>query len=466
MTNSYILPPSQSRNNETHLVESLELNEKFNRSKKSVVLKDTKLLWDNGIIPYEFKDVYTGAQRRLILQAMRRWEEASCITFVKRNEKVHRSYLFFTKINCGCCSTVGRVNGGQSIISIDDDCGKFGTILHELGHAIGFFHEHSHPDRDEYVKINFDNIKDDDKHLYEKLNLASVSTLDQPYNYDSIMHYPTFASSKRSGKQTIVPLRKINETIPDIGQRTKLSEGDILTANLLYNCSKCDKTFSSPSAVLTQNNSMTTYNSCQWSIRAAAGEQIKLYVKSLDIYNSTDCIKEFLEIKSGYQENRTVIDRYCGKVDDVSIISNNWLTITFAGIQSEESSLDFSIRYQSFCGSYIQLQSNQTYYLESPNYPDDYKRYKQCEWYIIAPYKHYLLIKFDYFELEDSKMCKNDFLEAREGRNENAPLIGTYCGRKENLEIVSLMRRVYLMFFSDGSKQAGGFSAAISAVPS
>ncbi|KAH0560868.1 hypothetical protein KQX54_009592 [Cotesia glomerata] len=129
-------------------------------SKKSVVLKDTELLWYNEIIPYEFKDVYTGAQPRLILQAMRRWEEASCITFVKRNEKVHRSYLFFTKINCGCCSTIGRVNGGKSTISIYDDCDKFGTTLHELEHAIGFFHEHEHPDRDEYVKINFDNIKD------------------------------------------------------------------------------------------------------------------------------------------------------------------------------------------------------------------------------------------------------------------------------------------------------------------
>ncbi|KAH0555365.1 hypothetical protein KQX54_018020 [Cotesia glomerata] len=364
-----------STGNETQLEENFELNEEFNRSKKSVVLKDTRRLWNNGIIPYEFKDVYTGPQRRLILQAMRRWEEASCIKFVRRNEKVHRSYLFITKLKCGCCSSVGKMKRRISFISVFGKCGKFGTILHELGHAIGFFHKHLHPDRDDYVKINFDTIKD-----------AKVDTLNQSYNYDSTMHYSTIASSKLSGNQTIIPLQKVNGTIPDIGQRIKRSEGDILTANLLYNCSR-----------------------------------------------NTDCIKEFLEIKSGYQENRTVIDRYFGKVNAVSIISNNWLTITFAGIQSEESSLDFSIRYQSFCGSYIQLHSNQTYYLESPNYPDDYKRYKLAS--------------------------------AREGRNKNAPLIRTYCGRKESLEIASLMRRVYLMFFSDGSKQAGGFSAAISAVP-
>ncbi|XP_074093841.1 protein tolkin-like [Cotesia typhae] len=454
-----------SRDNETHQTESLELNDKFNRSKKSVVLKDTEFLWDDGIIPYEFEDVYTGPQRRLILQAMRHWEEASCITFVKRNEKLHRSYLFFTKINCRCCSVIGRVNNGKGIISIDDDCGQFGTILHELGHAIGFFHEHEHPDRDLYVKINFENIKDDDNYLFTKLDLESVSTLDQPYNYDSIMHYSSFSSSKGSGKKTIVPLRKINGTNPDIGQRIKLSEGDISAANLLYKCSKCSKTFSSPSGILIQNNSMTTYNNCRWTIRAAAGEQIKLDIKSLDIYNSTDCINEFLEIKSDYQENGIVIGLHCGRLDAVRIIGSNWLTVTFAGIKSKESSLGFSIQYQSLCGGYIQLKSNETYYLESPNYPDNYKPYKQCEWYITAPYKHYLLIKFDYFELEDSKMCKNDFLEAREGRNENAPLIGTYCGRKENFKIASLMRKVYLMFFSNESKQAGGFSAAISAVP-
>ena len=57
-----------------------------------------------------------------------------------------------------CCSFVGkRGNGGQAI-SIGKNCDKFGIVVHELGHVIGFWHEHTRPDRDEHVQIVYKNI--------------------------------------------------------------------------------------------------------------------------------------------------------------------------------------------------------------------------------------------------------------------------------------------------------------------
>lgn len=61
-------------------------------------------------------------------------------------------------ISFRCCSFVGkRGNGGQAI-SIGKNCDKFGIIVHELGHVVGFWHEHTRPDRDKHVNIIRENI--------------------------------------------------------------------------------------------------------------------------------------------------------------------------------------------------------------------------------------------------------------------------------------------------------------------
>ncbi len=57
-----------------------------------------------------------------------------------------------------CCSFVGKKGGGPQAISIGKNCDKFGIVVHELGHVIGFWHEHTRPDRDHHVDIYYRNI--------------------------------------------------------------------------------------------------------------------------------------------------------------------------------------------------------------------------------------------------------------------------------------------------------------------
>jgi hypothetical protein len=53
---------------------------------------------------------------------------------------------------------VGKRGNGPQAISIGKNCDKFGIVVHELGHVVGFWHEHTRPDRDDNVQIVTKNI--------------------------------------------------------------------------------------------------------------------------------------------------------------------------------------------------------------------------------------------------------------------------------------------------------------------
>ena len=44
------------------------------------------------------------------------------------------------------------------MLSIGEGCQHRGIILHEMLHALGRWHEHSRPDRNNYITIHEDNI--------------------------------------------------------------------------------------------------------------------------------------------------------------------------------------------------------------------------------------------------------------------------------------------------------------------
>lgn len=68
-------------------------------------------------------------------------------------------YTIFNQRNpLRCCSFVGKRGNGAQAISIGKNCDKFGIVVHELGHVVGFWHEHTRPDRDNHVQIIRDNI--------------------------------------------------------------------------------------------------------------------------------------------------------------------------------------------------------------------------------------------------------------------------------------------------------------------
>ena len=178
-------------------------------------------LWPEGVIPYTIDDSLPNSQR--VLDAVEHWNSKSTIRLVERTDEP--DWVSFTAHEERCASMVGR-NGGEQEVFVPEWC-SFGSIIHEIGHAVGLFHEQSREDRDSHVEALFDNI---DKRYIFAFN-QRIRTGDDigPYDYGSIMHYSAFGFL-RNNQPTI-------KTIPPglvIGQREGLSSGDIDGVAELY----------------------------------------------------------------------------------------------------------------------------------------------------------------------------------------------------------------------------------------
>lgn len=89
-----------------------------------------------------------------------------------------------------CNSLVGMQIGGQDInLNVKLNCINTTTVIHEVMHALGFHHEQSRYDRDQYIIINWDSIPESWRSNYDKLE--EFSTRFGQYDYNSIMHYPS-----------------------------------------------------------------------------------------------------------------------------------------------------------------------------------------------------------------------------------------------------------------------------------
>ncbi|XP_017861346.1 PREDICTED: low choriolytic enzyme-like [Drosophila arizonae] len=196
--------------------------------------------WKKGVVPFVIKDGYSSKDLSTIKTAMDVYHNRTCIRFVERRGQ--KDYISIDNGNTGCWSYVGRKRGKQIVNLQSPGCvGYAGTVMHELMHVIGFLHEQSRMERDNYVTIIYENIIPKHKKNFKKVD--PTEGFGVPYDYDSIMHYSATSFSKNK-KPTIVTNRP--EDSSRIGQRKKFSEKDILKINKMY---KCKQSTDSPADV-------------------------------------------------------------------------------------------------------------------------------------------------------------------------------------------------------------------------
>ena len=108
----------------------------------------------------------------------------------------------------GCYSTVGVQNFGNNTLSIGPGCEDTGIMLHELGHAFGFMHEHQRADRDHYITVLWENIQLEWDYAYAQLGMTITeggSVEATAYDFGSLMHYGNGAFSSGGPTFTVKP---------------------------------------------------------------------------------------------------------------------------------------------------------------------------------------------------------------------------------------------------------------------
>lgn len=187
-----------------HGTQDQEYSDSFKRDALRNVNKRWKLP-----IAYEITGSIDSKGRRGISLAIQEYAAKTCIRFRQRTSS-DRDYISFFR-GGGCYSYVGR-SGGKQQVSIGNGCHHQTTVVHEIMHALGFYHEQSRPDRDSFVTINLQNVNSQNRHNFNKQTSAAVTTLGHGYDYASVMHYSKTAFSN-NGRATIVVKGNANQAL-------------------------------------------------------------------------------------------------------------------------------------------------------------------------------------------------------------------------------------------------------------
>jgi hypothetical protein len=166
-----------------------------------------QLYWEWGVIPYEMAPNFSDAERLRIRAAMDLWGRTAPVTFVARTTQT--GFLAVTRDEVAdpltaspCFAAVGHRLGTMSRINLGSTCPSSSvTIEHELGHVLGFQHEHQRPDRDNYVTIDIGNVAGNARFAFDRYNFPAYG----PYDFGSIMHYGSKYFALDVSRPTIIP---------------------------------------------------------------------------------------------------------------------------------------------------------------------------------------------------------------------------------------------------------------------
>lgn len=199
---------------------------------------------------------------------------------------------------------------------------------------------------------------------------------------------------------------------------------------------------------------------CEWHLRGLPGHYLTIRFEDFNLQRSPGCAKDFVEI----WENHTfgnLLGRYCGNSIPGSVdTSSNVASVRFVTDDSVTAS-GFRLQFESSreeCGGNLR---GTTGTFTSPHYPNPNLHAWICEWTITVPENRRVILTFTNLRLANHPSCDNEHLIVFNGIRSNSPQLQKLCSRVNvTSEFRSTGNTMKVLFFTDGSRPYGGFSAS------
>ncbi len=195
------------------------------RSEITILGRGQVRKWPNNTVIYRIGNL-TDQMKTDFQSAIQEWESKTTIRFKEQTNESFYVNVERTGDNCFCGVASLGAYGNRGFLRFGSRA-SLSIIIHEIGHTLGFIHEQNREDRDQTVRVNFENIQDNaqDQFFVVRNSLPLTTALD----INSVMMYGSFTFSKNR-QPTIVDLN--GNPLPR--SSGKLSAGDVSGTNQAY----------------------------------------------------------------------------------------------------------------------------------------------------------------------------------------------------------------------------------------